>query len=234
MLNGRNIGELIALIPAYNEAEGIAAVVRTSLKHLPTLVVDDGSTDDTVEQVERVGELSGLGHELLGVLRQMPNQGKGAALKAGFSWMIERGYGGVVTLDGDGQHDPDEIPKFLQTYQETGADLIIGQRNFSQMPLIRRLANILGWLSFSWAMGTSIPDNQSGYRLLSRRLIQAVLESEESGFEYEVEMISTCVRRGFLLSWVPIRTIYASEGSHIRPYQHVRNFVRMLRKTRWG
>lgn len=234
MLNGRNIGELIALIPAYNEAEGIAAVVRTSLKHLPTLVVDDGSTDDTVEQVERVGELSGLGHELLGVLRQMPNQGKGAALKAGFSWMIERGCGGVVTLDGDGQHDPDEIPKFLQTYQETGADLIIGQRDFSQMPPVRRLANTLGRLSFSWAMRTSIPDNQSGYRLLSRRLIQAVLESEESGFEYEVEIISTCVRRGFFLSWVPIRTIYASEGSHIRPYHHVRNFVRMLRKTRWG
>ena len=83
-------------------------------------------------------------------------------------------------------------------------------------------------------MGAAIPDNQSGYRLLSRRLVQAMLDSQESGFEYEVEMISLCVRGGFRLAWVPIRTIYAGEASHIRPYQHVRNFVRILRKTRWG
>lgn len=234
MLNGRKEGEVIALIPAYNEADGIAAVVTAALRYLPVFVVDDGSTDETAVRVEQAGASVSSEHVLFGVLRQVPNQGKGAALKAGFRWAVERGCDAVLTLDGDGQHDPNEIPKFLSAYRELNADLVIGQRDFSQMPPVRRLANTLGRLSFSWAMGAAIPDNQSGYRLLSRRLVQAMLDSQESGFEYEVEMISLCVRGGFRLAWVPIRTIYAGEASHIRPYQHVRNFVRILRKTRWG
>ena len=100
------------------------------------------------------------------------------------------------------------------------------------MPSARRLANALGRWSFSWAVGADIPDNQSGYRLVGRRLMQALLESTEQGFEYEVEMIAICVRRGYTLAWVPIRTIYAGEASHIRPLQHIRNYLRILWKVR--
>jgi hypothetical protein len=106
--------------------------------------------------------------------------------------------------------------------------LIIGQRNFSDMPPIRRFSNWFGRLSFSWALRMSIPDNQSGYRLISRRLIEAVLDNPERGFEFEVEMIVICVRRGFILEWVPIRTIYAGENSHIDPWSHTKNYFRML------
>jgi len=215
---------LLAVVPAYNEAARILDVVAGIRAHLPVLVVDDGSSDNTSVLAEGAGA---------SVLRQAPNQGKGAALKAGFRWALEQGYSAVVTLDADGQHDPAEIPKFLTAYREKRADLVIGQRDFSHMPPLRRLANWLGQISFSWAVGTHIPDNQSGYRLISRRLMEVLLESRESGFEYEVEMITVCLRRGFVLSWVPIRTIYAGETSHIRPWQHVKNFLRILRKTRW-
>ena len=137
-----------------------------------------------------------------------------------------------MTLDADGQHDPAEIPKFLEVYRRDQADLIIGARRFSQMPPVRRLANSLGRRAFSWALGQEVPDNQSGYRLISRRLLAELLTSQETGFEFEVEMIVICVQRGFKLAWVPVRTIYAGEGSHINPLQHVVNFGRVIWQTR--
>ncbi|MBI1877860.1 MAG: glycosyltransferase family 2 protein [Chloroflexi bacterium] len=215
---------VLALIPAYNEAQRVANVVAGACLHLPVLVVDDGSNDDTATEAKAAGAT---------VLSQNPNQGKGAALQAGFRWAIAEGYEAVIILDADGQHDPAEIPLFLQAYQTHHADLIIGQRDFSQMPLVRRLANWLGRLSFSWAVGQPIPDNQSGYRLISRQLMAVLPDHNvEGGFEFEVEMITLCVRRGFVLAWVPIKTIYAGETSHINPVKHTRNFLRLLWRTR--
>jgi len=76
-----------------------------------------------------------------------------------------------------------------------------------------------------------VRDNQSGYRLISRQLMAAVLESTESGFEFEVEMIVVCVRRGMKLAWVPIRTIYGDQGSHIKPLHHAVQFMRVIWQT---
>lgn len=217
--------KVVGLIPAYNEADRIPGVVRATSVYLPVLVVDDGSLDDTAARAEAAGAT---------LLRQHPNQGKGAALKAGFRWALEEGYEAAVTLDADGQHDPMEIPKFLQVYEADREDLIIGQRDFSHMPPTRRFANWFGRRTFSWAMRMPIHDNQSGYRLVSQRLMEAVLDSTEGGFEFEVEMIVICVRQGYKLGWVPIRTIYAGERSHINPWTHTRNYFRMLWKTRRG
>ncbi|MGZ8502366.1 MAG: glycosyltransferase family 2 protein [Candidatus Limnocylindrales bacterium] len=217
------MADVLALIPAYEEGPRVAGVALGATAYLPVLVVDDGSTDDTAARAEAAGAT---------VLVQRPNQGKGAALRAGFRWALERDFDAVVTLDADGQHDPAEIPAFLDTFERTEADLIIGRRDFAQMPPVRRLANRLGGLAMSWAAGRDIPDNQSGYRLLSRRLIEAIATSDEAGFEYEIEMIATCIRAGLRLEWVPIRTIYAGEPSHIRPWRHFTSFVRMVRATR--
>ena len=186
-------------------------------------MVDDGSKDETAGKAESAGAV---------VLRQVPNQGKGAALRAGFRWALERQKAAVVTLDADGQHDPAEIPSFLKAHAATKSDLIIGERDFSHMPFVRRLSNAIGRRVFSWAMGRPVPDNQSGYRLVSRRLMEALLESPEQGFEFEMEMIAVAVERGFTISGVPIRTIYAGEASHIRPIPHVIHFFRVALATR--
>ncbi|UCG24439.1 MAG: glycosyltransferase family 2 protein, partial [Chloroflexota bacterium] len=122
-------GHLLALIPAYNEASRISPVIAATGEYLPVLVVDDGSTDDTAAVAAAAGA---------NVKTVNPNQGKGAALRAGFRQAIDDGYDAVVTLDADGQHDPAEIPKFLDAYDRLGSDLIIGKRDFSDMPLIRR------------------------------------------------------------------------------------------------
>ena len=214
---------ILALIPAYNEARRVSTVVTTACQYLPVLVVDDGSTDTTAAVAIQSGAT---------VLSQRPNQGKGVALKTGFLKAIAEGYAAVLTLDADGQHDLAEIPKFLQAYQEQEVDLIIGARDFSQIPPVRRVANTLGRWSFSWAVGRPVQDNQSGYRLISRRLMEAMLASQEHGFQFEVEMIVVCVQKGYALDWVPIRTIYAGESSHIQPLQHVVEFTRMVLQTR--
>ncbi len=214
---------ILALIPAYNEAEHVAEVVRGTLPVLPVLVVDDGSRDDSAARAEAAGAT---------VLRQVPNQGKGAALRAGFRWALDQGYDAVITLDADGQHDPAELPAFLQAYGARQPDLIIGERTFTQMPFPRNLSNTIGRVLFSWALGQTVRDNQSGYRLISRRLMDATLESREQGFEFEVEMIVTCVRRGYALAGVPIRTIYGDQGSHIKPIPQTVHFFRVVWQTR--
>jgi glycosyltransferase involved in cell wall biosynthesis len=222
-MDHKHEARIVAIIPAYNEGARVAAVVSGAAEFLPTLVVDDGSTDDTVAQAEAAGAT---------VIRQSPNQGKGAALRTAFRQALADGYEAVITLDADGQHDPAEIPKFLAAYAEKRPDLIIGQRRLRHMPPIRRLANYLGRKSFSWAIGQPIPDNQSGYRLISRGLLEELESGEEAGFEFEMEMIVICVRRGYLLDWVPIRTIYAGESSHINPATHLTNSIRMIGQIR--
>jgi glycosyltransferase involved in cell wall biosynthesis len=215
--------KILALIPAYNEYKHIRAVIDQTLQFLPVLVVDDGSTDGSAVLVQQTAAT---------LIQVKPNQGKGNALKTGFRWALDNGYQGVLTLDADGQHDPQEIPTFLQQVQKEQPDLIIGCRDFSVMPFSRKFANTSGQILFSWAMRQPIRDNQSGYRYLSKALIEKVMENEQSGFEFEVENILTCLQNQFKLSWVPIQTIYGEEKSHIRPVTHVVNFLRLVIRVR--
>ena len=214
---------IIALIPAHDEAPRIGPVVRAAVTHLPVLVLDDGSTDATAIEAEAAGATA---------VTQRPNLGKGAALRAGFAHAIAEGVLAVVTLDGDGQHDPAELPRFLAAEAEGPVELIVGRRDFRRMPLVRRLSNTAGTILLSAAVGRWIPDNQSGYRLVGRRLMAAMLDSHEDGFAFEVEMIAVCLREGWPIRWVPISTIYGEERSHIRPFHHLLEFMAVTRRAR--
>ena len=214
---------ILALIPGYQEGPRIASVVEGARVFLPVVVVDDGSTDDTGPQAEGAGAI---------VIIQRPNAGKGAALRAGFRYALEHGAAAVVTLDADGQHDPAEIPVFLAVFEAGRPELVIGRREFGSMPPVRRVSNTLGGWIFSAAVGRRVMDNQSGYRLIGRRLMTALLDSDESGFEFEVEMIARCIALGLPMTDVPIRTIYGGEPSHIRPWRHFTEFLRVSRNAR--
>jgi glycosyltransferase involved in cell wall biosynthesis len=214
---------IVALIPAYDEGPRVGTVVGAAARCLPVLVVDDGSRDDTAARAEAAGAT---------VVRQVPNAGKGAALRMGFRIAMEAGCEAVVTLDADGQHDAAEIPAFLAAFEADRPGLIVGRRDFAAMPPVRRLSNVLGGVALSIAIGRWIPDNQSGYRLVGRPLMRALLDSDEDGFEFEIEMIARCIALGLPISWIPIRTIYAGEPSHIRPLRHLREFVRAIRSAR--
>jgi glycosyltransferase involved in cell wall biosynthesis len=222
---------VLAVVPAHNEAPHIAGVVGSLLAQgLPVLVVDDGSVDGTGDIAEAAGA---------DVLRLRPNRGKGGALKAGFSEALSpaasaggRHWEAVLTLDGDGQHDPAEVPHFIDEWRRTGADLVVGARDYRQMPPQRWFTNTVSRVLFSQALGQRIPDNQSGYRLRSRRLAEADLASPEQGFAFEVEEIAVCVGRGWTLSWVSIQTIYGAETSDIKPWTHFVSFLRVTRRAR--
>ncbi len=225
---GRRPPRVLALIPGYQEGPRIGRVVELAARHLPVLVVDDGSSDDTSVNAEAAGAR---------VIRQQRNQGKGSALREGFRRALDEGWDAVVTLDADGQHDPDEIPRFVTAFaapDPSGSrpELVIGRRDFRRMPPVRRISNALGTAVFSWAVGEPIADNQSGYRLLGRRLMAAMVDSRETGFELEVEMIAVCLVRRWTLAWVPIATIYAGQPSHVEPITHLRHFVRATRAAR--
>jgi glycosyltransferase involved in cell wall biosynthesis len=215
---------MLAIVPAHDESGRIGPVVQAVLAQgLPVLVVDDGSSDGTGAEAEAAGAR---------VLRLEPNRGKGAALKAGFRAALEGDAPAFLTLDGDGQHDPVEIPRLVEARERTGADLVVGMRDYNDMPPIRWFTNSVSRMIFSRALGQRIPDNQSGYRIHSRRLAEVALASEEQGFAFEVEEIAICVGRGYRLAWVPIKTIYGTEKSDIRPWTHFSSFIRVTLRAR--
>ena len=210
-------GEIIALIPAYNEARFIGEVVKGAARHIPVVVIDDGSSDGTGGVAAMAGAK---------VVAHGRNQGKGKALLTGFDYAINRCVDAAITLDADGQHDPNEIPLFIEAFRVGQGDIIIGQRQYSQMPAKSRFGNRIGSFFLRLAMGRPIPDNQSGYRLFSRAAMEQVRPTS-TRFEAEVEMLLRADFAGLKVGWVPIKTIYNEKKSHFRPVQDSALFFKM-------
>ena len=181
------------------------------------LVVDDGSTDSTAARAESAET----------TVLQGKNQGKGRALRRGDAWP-RPGLRAIITLDGDNRHDPAKSPLPGAAAREP-YDLIIGARNFDDMPWTRYTMNSWGW-TFSRLMGGRCPIT-SPVSLADRRLTEPPA-GEEEGYEFEVEMIVICLQHGYELGWVPIRTIYNGEPSHINHVKHVFQYVRLLWRVR--
>ena len=200
-----NNEKFLALLPAYNEEAHLGQVLEAVKQQIPNvLVVDDGSKDRTAEIAREAGvELLSRGY----------NCGKGQSLKDGYSWALDRGYDAVIMLDSDGQHDPACIKDFIAKFQATHAALIIGARDYGEIPLRRRIPNMIGKALFSTAVGQDIPDNQSGYH-------------------FEVEMIAVCIAAGWSIEWVPIPTIYSDEVSKQNPFDQIFGFPKMCLKAR--
>ena len=211
--------EIYALIPAYNEEKNIRRLLE-GVKNLGynALVVDDGSQDQTVSEAEKAHAE---------VIISSVNEGKGAAIRKGFDWILKRDSAAVIIMDADGQHDPAEIQKFVQALDE--ADLVIGNRMADPkgMPLIRRWTNLaMSWL-ISCVARQRIPDTQCGYRALTRRALQEIVLSTNR-FEVESEMLLEGARKKLKILSIPISSVYRDEISHIRPLQDTGRFFKFL------
>lgn len=223
---------IAVVIPAYQAEPSVGDVVRRTLAvaaetpDLDTvLVIDDGSTDATAERARAAGAE---------VVSQGFNQGKGTALRTAFGLLFARGYSAVITLDADGQHLPEEIPKLLAA--RAGADLVLGTREhlFAEMSRVRRASNRLSSQAISLVAGARLSDVQTGFRLYSRRLIETV-GFPEARFEAESAVVVRAVRRGFEVVSVPVRLGFADgrTTSHYRPLIDSLRIARAVARARF-
>ncbi len=212
-----------AVIPAYEEEKHIADVVRRTRAQLEhVLVVDDGSTDATAANAREAGAE---------VIVHPQNRGKGEAIRTGLRHWFERGLDFALILDGDGQHLPEEIDRFVAAAQNTGAKLLVGTRmnDVSSMPPLRRFVNRYMSRKISGVCGCQIPDTQCGFRMVHRDLIPAILTGADR-FDYETEMLIVASRGGHRIASVPITTVYGDEVSSIHPMRDTVRFFRLMRR----
>ncbi len=198
------------VIPCFNEEGTISPLVASVRRHYPTvIVVDDGSTDDTPVLAKAAGAA---------VASHARNLGKGAALKTGLSLALRQGFEWAFTLDGDGQHNPDDMPAFLRCAEQTGARLIIGNRmqNAQAMPWLRRQVN--RWMSrrISRYTAMNLPDTQCGFRFVHLRT-WATLPLTTAHFEVESETLLAFLDSGHRVEFVPIELIDGRRASRIAP-----------------
>jgi glycosyltransferase involved in cell wall biosynthesis len=198
------------VIPCFNEGATIATLVAAVRQYLPSVIaVDDGSTDDTSNLAGGAGAVV-VGHQR--------NLGKGAALRTGLSLALKQGFEWALTLDGDGQHAPEDLPAFLRCAEETGASLVVGDRmsNAQAMPWLRRQVN--RWMSrkLSRLAGKPLSDTQCGLRLIHLGT-WAALPLKTERFEVESETLMAFLAAGLRVEFVPIRVIRSGRRSHIHP-----------------
>jgi len=214
------VSRAACVIPAYQAAETIAAVVRDIRAHcpwLPVIVVDDGSNDGTADAAHACGADF--------VLRHTVNRGKGAALSTGFgqAFRLEPPVDAIVTVDADGQHDAACLPALLRELDR--ADLVIGtrRRRGSAMPLQRRVANALSTRAIAWCAGRPIRDAQCGFRGIRRTLLERVPHVGER-YEAETAFVIRAARAGAIIAETEIPTRYGP-ASHFRPLRDAARVV---------
>lgn len=199
---------LITIIPAYNEENAIGDIVKRAVKYSDVLVVDDGSSDNTFNYAKNSGA---------SVIKHKKNKGKGAAIKSGLKKALDDGYDTFVLMDGDGQHDPENIPLFSSYMGKYG--LVIGSRFIKNppknMPLARRMSNKVTTNIMKYVTGYNITDSQSGFRALSKGCARFFLDINYDDYVYESEMLHRAAKNQVKLKEIAIGAKYASEKSHI-------------------
>jgi glycosyltransferase involved in cell wall biosynthesis len=214
------------VIPAYQATATIRDVVARVLRAVPdatVYVVDDGSTDGTAAAGRDQGAV---------VLVHRHNHGKGAALRTGIRRALADGARVIVTIDADGQHPPEEIPRLVAPVRSGAADLVLGARaRGPTMPLARRCTN---WLSAALASrvgGVTVPDAQTGFRAIARPLAEAIRPAEH-GYDFETAFLLAALAQGVRVRSVPVPTLYQGQNSHFRRWADTWRQARVF--TRYG
>lgn len=205
--------KLCCIIPVYNSQGSIEEVVEGAKGLIDDIIViDDGSTDNTALLAKKAGA-----H----VIKVSGNRGKGNVLRLAFRYAKASGYDAIITLDADLQHDPSEIPAFIEKYTSEKSHIVSGNRlhDREKIPRIRYVPNWIGTRLFSRLIGQAVYDSQCGFRLYDRRIIDNI-PIVRDGFDAESDILLRAGKRGYRIDFVPIKTIYPEgrgSGSFYRP-----------------
>ena len=207
------MAKIVAVIPAYNEEDALADVIAKTFNHVDdVIVIDDGSIDRTAEIAREAGAR---------VISHSINLGKGEALKSGFKAIEDDSI--IVTIDGDGQHNPDEIPKLVKPIIEDDADLVNGSRYMNgpeeNTPAYRRVGQKVLDIATNISAGIKVTDSQSGFRAFSNKS-RDVFRFKDTGFGIESEMLVDAAEAGLKIVEVPITVRYDVDGSTKDPISH--------------
>lgn len=191
--------QYLAIIPAFNEEKSIATIIQETKKYVnQVLVVDDQSTDNTGEMARLHGAI---------VIYHSENKGVGAAMKAGIAYAKKLEPNIVVTIDADGQHRPEDIPRLIEPIISGKADFVLGSRFLNgqpiNMPQIKKIGNRLLTFITSFLAGVKSTDTQTGFRAFNRKVLLSL--NLVSNFTYTQEMILILCHRGFRCAEVPIQ-----------------------------
>jgi glycosyltransferase involved in cell wall biosynthesis len=215
---------VIACIPAYNEETVIAKVIIQTKKHVDKIIVcDDGSEDMTAEISQNLGAT---------VIKHERNQGKGAALKTLFNAALKEGASVIVTIDADGQHNPDEIPKLVSPIIGGEADISIGSRflSSSEVPSYRKVG-IKALNKFTgMAAKQDISDTQSGFRAYSSKAIRQI-DLNVDGMGIDSEILIKAAEQGLRFVEVPVSIYYEGETSTYHPVKHGTSVIASILTT---
>lgn len=216
----------LALIPCYNEQQTVASLVQKTKPYVDTvLVVDDGSSDNTPRVAQQAGAV---------VLSHVQNKGKGAAIKTGFAYALEQGFDDVVTMDGDGQHDPDEIPVILSELRSNGHDLVIGTRfgSSTEMPVWRKLGKRVLDYATGFGTGGFVTDSQSGFRGFNKKAVQTLVPLlTGDAFSVESEELIKAHEKGLQMGSTRVSCKYHGlETSTKKPTSHGLSVLRCIIK----
>lgn len=207
-----------AIVPAYNESKHISKVVKKIKRYVDNIVVvDDGSKDNTSEEAEKTGTI---------VLKHIVNLGKGAALKTGCEFALKKGAQQLIFIDSDGQHDPSEIPKFIEELKR--ADIVFGARKFNKkMPFVMKFGNNFINKSTELLYGIKLNDTQSGFRALSVEAYNKI-KWRASDYSVESEMIANTGKRKLKYKEIEIRTIYSDKYKGTTVFDGIKIVFNML------
>ena len=217
--------QLAVVIPAYNEAVTLRTIAHAAFAEVPrVIVIDDGSTDGTARAV------AGLPVTLL---RNPHNLGKAASLWRGIDTALAEGAQGIVTLDGDGQHEPLDLPRLIDAFEAHRDAIIVGSRLHARehIPRNRYYANRFANFWISWAAGQAIEDTQCGYRIYPAKVLLALRQrlASSRGFVFESEILIEAGRQGTSIVTVPVTVVYPQgRRSRFRPVTDIALIVRMV------
>jgi glycosyltransferase involved in cell wall biosynthesis len=217
---------ICAIIPAHNEAKTIGYLVEEARKNgLDVLVIDDGSSDQTSRIAKEKGAT---------LIRNEKTAGKGNSLRKGFDFVINKDYDGIITMDGDGQHDPSDIMQFTQKIKDSDTKIVVGNRMFKtrNMPFARWLTNKIMSSFISSICRQYIPDTQCGFRYIDKKALKS-FELSASNFEIETDILIEASKKGYKIYSVPIKTIYQDHKSRINPFLDTMRFFGFIFKKRW-